>query len=66
VTKKTDNEKAIVSPELMALAEQQGVGPVNLDELLSKGPRGPADETADMMIEAIYQWRSDEAGRTLP
>ena len=61
-----ESENATASAELERLAEQQGVKPVDLDELLSKGPRGLEDETADMMIAAIHQWRSEIADRDLP
>ncbi len=60
----SDNQRVVVvSAELTSLAEQQGVRPGNLGEVLSKGPRGPSDETADMMIEAIYQGRDEVTDR---
>jgi len=63
---RSHSESAIANTELARLAEQQGVKPVDLDALLSKGPRGPEDETADMMIEAIRQWRGEKTDRNLP
>ena len=63
---RSESEREHASAELALLAEQQGVEPVDLDKLLSEGPRGPEDETADMMIAAIHQWRSEIADRDLP
>jgi hypothetical protein len=63
---RSESENAIPSPELIQLAERQGIKPVDLDELLSKGPRGPEDETADLMIKALHQWRGEIADRDLP
>ena len=56
----------MASPELAAIAEAQGVKPPDFDRILSEEPIMPDDETADMMIEAIYRWREEKSDRSLP
>jgi hypothetical protein len=51
---------------LAAIAEAQGIKPPDLDQILSEEPIVPDDETADMMIEAIYRWRHEGTDRSLP
>src|SRR5260370_28900300 len=58
MSKKSD-DRIVASPELAAIAEAQGVKPQDLDQILSEEPIVPDDETADMMIEAIYGWRDE-------
>ena len=59
MSKKSNDPYTVANPEIQRLAEEQGVKPLNLDLILSQEPLGPEDETADMMIEAIYRWRRD-------
>jgi len=59
-------DKVAFSPEVAAIAAVQGIKPPDLDQILSEEPIVPDDETADMMIEAIYRWREESEGRSLP
>jgi hypothetical protein len=51
MAKEADSEVRDANAELERLAKEQGVKPLDFDELLSGPPLGPEDETADMMIE---------------
>jgi len=57
MAKEADSEVRDANAELERLAQEQGVKPLDFDDLLSGPPLGPEDETADMMIEEIYAWR---------
>ena len=63
---KKSYDKLVVSPEVAAIAAAQGITPPDLDQILSEEPIVPDDETADMMIEAIYRWRQESKDRSLP
>jgi hypothetical protein len=64
--RKADSEVRDTKAELERLAQEQGVRPLDLDEVLSGAPLGPEHETADMMIEEIYRWRGQGRDRSLP
>jgi len=66
MTRKSDDHPTVASAELQRLTEEQGVKPLDLDVILSQGPLGPEDETADMMIEEIYRWRREGRDKSLP
>jgi len=66
VMSKGSDKEIVASPELAAIAEAQGVKPPDFDRILSEEPIMPDDETADMMIEAIYRWREEKSDRSLP
>jgi len=66
MSKETDRQLKDANAELQRLAQEQGVKPLDLDRILSEGPLGPGDETADMMIEEIYRWRREGRDRSLP
>jgi hypothetical protein len=51
------------SEQLQRLAHAQGVKPFDFEAFLSSPPIGPEDETADEMIQAIYQGRRDRLCR---
>jgi hypothetical protein len=57
MAKEADSEVRDANTELERLAQEKGVKPLNLDELLSGPPLGQEDEPADMTIEEIYTWR---------
>jgi hypothetical protein len=59
MSKEADRELKGANAELERLAREQGVKPLDLDQILSEEPLGPEDETADMMIEEIYRWRCE-------
>jgi hypothetical protein len=59
MSKEADRELKGANAELERLAREQGVKPLDLDQILSEEPLGPEDETADMMIEEIYRWRRE-------
>jgi hypothetical protein len=66
MSQETDRELKDANAELERLAQEQGVKPLDLDRILAEEPLGPADETADMMIEEIYRWRREGRDRSLP
>jgi hypothetical protein len=66
MSRKSDDKHMVASAELAAIAEAQGIKPPDLDQILSEEPIVPDDETADMMIEAIYRWRHEGTDRSLP
>jgi len=66
MSKKSNDRYTVESPELAAIAEAQGIKPPDMDRIMSEEPIVPDDETADMMIEAIYRWRQEATDRSLP
>ncbi|HKV38209.1 MAG TPA: hypothetical protein VJX67_03270 [Blastocatellia bacterium] len=51
--------------KLDAIAAAQGVRPFDFDRLMSGEPVMPEDESADMLIEAVHQWRTESKDRDL-
>jgi hypothetical protein len=66
MSRKSDDKRPVADAELMAIVEAQGVKPPDFDQIMSGEPIVPDDETADMMIEAIYGWRKEGTDRSLP
>ena len=52
--------------KLMAMAEEQGVKPLDFDALLAKADFWPEDESIDEFIATIRRWRDEDEIRDLP
>jgi hypothetical protein len=61
----TDESVKRAREKVLALAEQQGVKPVErFEDLL--GDFWPEDESIDDFIAAVRQWRAEDVPRDLP
>ena len=56
-----DTDEKYATTDLVTLAKQQGVGPLDFDKLLEKADFWPSEESVDEFITTIRQWR-DEGG----
>jgi hypothetical protein len=66
MSKKSPYTPATKAAQLEAIAEAQGVKPLDYDRLMSGEPIMPEDETADMLIEAVRLWRKEGTNGNQP
>lgn len=52
--------------KLLKMAEEQGVKPLDFDDLRAKADFWPEDESIDDFIAAVQEWRSEGGERELP